>query len=208
MSRKRSGFAITSVRGGGAGSDPEAEHAEPGAPGPSRFRLVRLPAAGETLRRGRWICRDFYEREAAGSVRVPLSLGSAPQRPAQPGPAQLPRSWGHDGREALPRPPPPPPHGHRPGGGTEGLSARLGLAGAGIGEDGSSSGVSAIDNKIEQAMDLVKSHLLLAVREEVELLREQIKELSERRAVLERENGALRAIATPQQLARLQPPPP
>uniref|UniRef100_A0A669QG78 TSC22 domain family member 4 n=1 Tax=Phasianus colchicus TaxID=9054 RepID=A0A669QG78_PHACC len=65
----------------------------------------------------------------------------------------------------------------------------------------SSSGVSAIDNKIEQAMDLVKSHLLLAVREEVELLREQIKELSERRAVLERENGALRAIATPQQLA-------
>lgn len=99
MSRKRSGFAITSVRGGGAGSDPEAEHAEPGAPGPSRFRLVRLPAAGETLRRGRWICRDFYEREAAGSVRVPLSLGSAPQRPAQPGPAQLPRSWGHNGRE-------------------------------------------------------------------------------------------------------------
>ncbi|OXB52056.1 UNVERIFIED_CONTAM: hypothetical protein H355_015647, partial [Colinus virginianus] len=72
----------------------------------------------------------------------------------------------------------------------------------------SGSGVSAIDNKIEQAMDLVKSHLLLAVREEVELLREQIKELSERRAALERENGALRAIATPQQLARLQPPPP
>ncbi|POI19171.1 hypothetical protein CIB84_017085 [Bambusicola thoracicus] len=57
-------------------------------------------------------------------------------------------------------------------------------------------------------MDLVKSHLLLAVREEVELLREQIKELSERRAALERENGALRAVATPQQLARLQPPPP
>ena len=39
-------------------------------------------------------------------------------------------------QQALPRPPPPPPHGHRPGGGTEGLSARLGLAGAGIGEDG------------------------------------------------------------------------
>lgn len=99
MSRKRSGFAITSVRGGGAGSDPEAEHVEPGAPGPSRFRLVRLPAAGVTLRRGRWICRDFYEREAVGSVRVPLSLGSAPLRPASPGPEQLPRSWGHNGRE-------------------------------------------------------------------------------------------------------------
>uniref|UniRef100_A0A8B9P0R2 Uncharacterized protein n=1 Tax=Accipiter nisus TaxID=211598 RepID=A0A8B9P0R2_9AVES len=56
--------------------------------------------------------------------------------------------------------------------------------------------------------DLVKSHLLLAVREEVELLREQIKELSERRAALERENGLLRALATPQQLARLRPPRP
>ena len=98
MSRKRSGFAITSVRGG-AGSDPEAEAVEAGTAGPSRFRLVRLPAAGETLRRGRWICRDFYEREAAGSARVPLSLGSAPSRPAPAGPAQLPRSWGHNGRE-------------------------------------------------------------------------------------------------------------
>ncbi|XP_005062302.1 PREDICTED: TSC22 domain family protein 4 [Ficedula albicollis] len=73
------------------------------------------------------------------------------------------------------------------------------------------SGVSAIDNKIERAMDLVKSHLLLAVREEVEALREQIRELSERRAALERENLLLRALATPQQLARLlslQPPGP
>uniref|UniRef100_A0A8C5JBS0 Uncharacterized protein n=1 Tax=Junco hyemalis TaxID=40217 RepID=A0A8C5JBS0_JUNHY len=50
-------------------------------------------------------------------------------------------------------------------------------------------------------MDLVKSHLLLAVREEVEALREQIRELSERRAALERENRLLRALATPQQLA-------
>ncbi|NXJ08077.1 T22D4 protein, partial [Odontophorus gujanensis] len=86
---KRSGFAITSVRGG-AGSETEPEPSEPGAPGPSRFRLVRLPAAGETLRRGRWTCRDFYERgTAAGTSRVPLSLGSAPPRPAPPGPALL-----------------------------------------------------------------------------------------------------------------------
>uniref|UniRef100_A0A8C2SQL1 Uncharacterized protein n=1 Tax=Coturnix japonica TaxID=93934 RepID=A0A8C2SQL1_COTJA len=53
-------------------------------------------------------------------------------------------------------------------------------------------------------MDLVKSHLMYAVREEVEVLKEQIKELNERRVMLERENGALRAIATPQQLARSQ----
>uniref|UniRef100_A0A8B9J0R6 TSC22 domain family protein 4 n=1 Tax=Amazona collaria TaxID=241587 RepID=A0A8B9J0R6_9PSIT len=62
------------------------------------------------------------------------------------------------------------------------------------------SGVTAIDNKIEQALELVKSHVLLAVREEVELLREQLKALRERGAALERENGALRALATPQQL--------
>uniref|UniRef100_A0A671M3T9 Uncharacterized protein n=1 Tax=Sinocyclocheilus anshuiensis TaxID=1608454 RepID=A0A671M3T9_9TELE len=42
--------------------------------------------------------------------------------------------------------------------------------------------------------DLVKSHLMLAVREEVEVLREQIKELSERNAELERENYILRAL--------------
>ncbi|XP_054168444.1 uncharacterized protein LOC128965720 [Oppia nitens] len=35
----------------------------------------------------------------------------------------------------------------------------------------------AIDNKIEQAMDLVKSHLMFAVREEVDVLKERIKEL-------------------------------
>ncbi|CAB1334564.1 unnamed protein product [Coregonus sp. 'balchen'] len=59
---------------------------------------------------------------------------------------------------------------------------------------GSSSSKIAIDNKIEQAMDLVKSHLMLAVREEVELLRKQINQLSERNAQLERENYILRAL--------------
>ncbi|XP_069812091.1 TSC22 domain family protein 1-like [Dendropsophus ebraccatus] len=61
----------------------------------------------------------------------------------------------------------------------------------------------AIDNKIEQAMDLVKTHLLFAVREEVEALRDQIKDLTERNSVLEHENGLLRTLATPQQLAEL-----
>lgn len=64
-------------------------------------------------------------------------------------------------------------------------------------ESGSSNSMIAIDNKIEQAMDLVKAHLMLAVREEVEILREQIKELSERNAQLERENYILRALKDP-----------
>ncbi|KAM8747821.1 TSC22 domain family protein 4 isoform 1-T6 [Acanthopagrus schlegelii] len=63
------------------------------------------------------------------------------------------------------------------------------------GDDSSSSNsLIAIDNKIEQAMDLVKSHLMLAVREEVELLREQIRELQEKNQQLERENHILRTL--------------
>ncbi|KYO24014.1 TSC22 domain family protein 1 isoform A [Alligator mississippiensis] len=74
------------------------------------------------------------------------------------------------------------------------------------GEDESSSGASvvAIDNKIEQAMDLVKSHLMYAVREEVEVLKEQIKELIEKNSQLEQENTLLKTLASPEQLAQFQ----
>ncbi|XP_047443659.1 TSC22 domain family protein 4-like [Mugil cephalus] len=58
----------------------------------------------------------------------------------------------------------------------------------------SSNSLMAIDNKIERAMDLVKSHLMLAVREEVELLREQIRDLQERNHQLERENDILKTL--------------
>uniref|UniRef100_A0A0M3IFJ0 Uncharacterized protein n=1 Tax=Ascaris lumbricoides TaxID=6252 RepID=A0A0M3IFJ0_ASCLU len=42
---------------------------------------------------------------------------------------------------------------------------------------GGTSQMVAIDSKIEQAMDLVKTHLMFAVREEVEVLRAKIIEL-------------------------------
>uniref|UniRef100_A0A3B3BKG7 TSC22 domain family member 2 n=1 Tax=Oryzias melastigma TaxID=30732 RepID=A0A3B3BKG7_ORYME len=73
------------------------------------------------------------------------------------------------------------------------------------GEEDSASGTNivAIDNKIEQAMDLVKSHLMYAVREEVEVLKEQIKELYERNSVLERENAVLKSLANSEQLSQL-----
>ncbi|KAJ8003342.1 hypothetical protein DPEC_G00147330 [Dallia pectoralis] len=73
-------------------------------------------------------------------------------------------------------------------------------------EEDSSSGSSlvAIDNKIEQAMDLVKSHLMYAVREEVEVLKEQIKDLIERNSQLEQENLLLKTLASPEQLAQFQ----
>ncbi|XP_030030818.2 protein bunched, class 2/F/G isoform isoform X2 [Manduca sexta] len=72
-------------------------------------------------------------------------------------------------------------------------------------DDESASGTSAvaIDNKIEQAMDLVKSHLMFAVREEVEVLKERIAELMERINQLEVENTYLRAHASQDTLAQL-----
>ncbi|CDQ56271.1 unnamed protein product [Oncorhynchus mykiss] len=72
-------------------------------------------------------------------------------------------------------------------------------------DEDSASGASvvAIDNKIEQAMDLVKSHLMYAVREEVEVLKEQIKELFERNSMLERENAVLKSLANSDQLSQL-----
>ncbi|CAN9497899.1 unnamed protein product [Ophioblennius macclurei] len=85
------------------------------------------------------------------------------------------------------------------------LTAPAGLKTVDGEEDGSSgASVVAIDNKIEQAMDLVKSHLMYAVREEVEVLKEQIKELIERNSQLEQENTLLKTLASPEQMAQFQ----
>uniref|UniRef100_A0A8D3DZG7 TSC22 domain family protein 1 n=2 Tax=Scophthalmus maximus TaxID=52904 RepID=A0A8D3DZG7_SCOMX len=76
------------------------------------------------------------------------------------------------------------------------LSSVLGKESASVRLDNSSSGASvvAIDNKIEQAMDLVKSHLMY----------EQIKELNERNTQLEQENNLLKTLASPEQMAQFQ----
>ncbi|XP_078736310.1 uncharacterized protein LOC144950124, partial [Lampetra fluviatilis] len=98
------------------------------------------------------------------------------------------------------------------GGGVDGAAVAVAMPSSGVAqgavgtaEDDSSPGASmvAIDNKIEQAMDLVKSHLMFAVREEVEILREQIKELVDKNSHLEQENQALRGLANPEQLQEL-----
>ena len=54
------------------------------------------------------------------------------------------------------------------------------------------------------SQDLVKSHLMYAVREEVEVLKEQIKELIEKNQQLEMENAYLKSNATPDLLKQLQ----
>ncbi|KAK5980024.1 hypothetical protein GCK32_000125 [Trichostrongylus colubriformis] len=52
---------------------------------------------------------------------------------------------------------------------------------------------SAIDSKIEQAMDLVKTHLMFAVREELDVLRGKITELESNIFRLETENAVIKA---------------
>jgi len=69
----------------------------------------------------------------------------------------------------------------------------------------SASGASqgSIDNRIEQAMDLVKSHLMSAVRSEVEELKDKISKLEETVTLLSRENEVLRANVAPEVLASI-----
>ncbi|KAF2360925.1 TSC-22 / Dip / Bun [Trinorchestia longiramus] len=55
-------------------------------------------------------------------------------------------------------------------------------------------------------LDLVKSHLMFAVREEVDVLKERIGELMERINHLEYENTVLRKYASPETLQQLQHP--
>ncbi|KAM9834535.1 TSC22 domain family protein 4-like isoform X1 [Syngnathus typhle] len=193
-----------------------------GASASSRFRLVRLAGGGtggrghgDTYGRGRWMCTDFTEGlkrvmdsmrhaqslESLESVRGAVHSPSQPIRdgetvgklvPSPPSPLHLASNVGGQSVLRLSRSQPssPPP------------TLTLIPTPATFSLDNSAAfslptdiSVVAIDNKIEQAMDLVKSHLMLAVREEVELLREQIRELQERNQQLEAENRALRAQA-------------
>lgn len=58
--------------------------------------------------------------------------------------------------------------------------------------------------------DLVKGHLMFAVREEVEVLKDQLKALWERNSELQRENALLKSLAglsapySPQQVQQVQ----
>merc|ERR1712223_2185388 len=67
----------------------------------------------------------------------------------------------------------------------------------------SGAGQGTIDNRIEQAMDLVKSHLMSAVRSEVEELKDKIVKLEDNLQTCQLENSYLRTNATPEVLATM-----
>uniref|UniRef100_A0A8C4QYV0 TSC22 domain family protein 1 n=1 Tax=Eptatretus burgeri TaxID=7764 RepID=A0A8C4QYV0_EPTBU len=181
-----------------------AVHPPSHPPSSSRFRVVRL----DPFRRGRWTCTDFHVGGAAGPLLVsPEQLGGSTATTTIPPTPSAELALGLSSPGFLPLSTSPM------------LTAQPLLLPVSLPtcsnpafplhtlgcEDGSSgASVVAIDNKIEQAMDLVKSHLMYAVREEVELLREQIKDLLERNVHLEQENRLLRRLASPEQLQKLQ----
>ncbi|XP_074839111.1 TSC22 domain family protein 4 isoform X2 [Carettochelys insculpta] len=197
----------------------------------SRLSPPLLRRAGaHGLPPGLGLARPALPRSLGGSERTPagaaLGHGAALEPGAGADELLLPECVARrvhrevEGRHQAPthssRPSSPAPPSFRDGSpiqkGSDPLGARLSLARSMFAmgghqdsdDDSSGSSMIAIDNKIEQAMDLVKTHLMLAVREEVEVLREQIKELAERNAALEWENGLLRALASPEQLAQVQ----
>lgn len=67
----------------------------------------------------------------------------------------------------------------------------------------SGAGQGSIDNRIEQAMDLVKSHLMSAVRSEVEELKDKIAKLEDNLQTCQMENSYLRTNTTPEVLANM-----
>ncbi|MEE6525105.1 hypothetical protein FKM82_024925 [Ascaphus truei] len=62
----------------------------------------------------------------------------------------------------------------------------------------------AVSRRLVAALDLVKNHLMYAVREEVEILKDQIKELVEKNSQLEKENCLLKNLASPEQMEKFQ----
>uniref|UniRef100_A0A0B7B0Z9 Uncharacterized protein n=1 Tax=Arion vulgaris TaxID=1028688 RepID=A0A0B7B0Z9_9EUPU len=65
---------------------------------------------------------------------------------------------------------------------------------------------STDDNLFLKKLDLVKRHLMYAVREEVEILKQQIGEMMDRIGQLEYENTLLRSEAKPETLSKLLQP--
>ncbi|XP_077598125.1 TSC22 domain family protein 4-like isoform X1 [Stigmatopora nigra] len=192
-----------------------------GTGAPSRFRLVRLAGGGagvrgrgDTYGRGRWTCTEFKEGRVVDGVRNALSLESLE---SIGGAARLVSQTVETGEPPVGSS--PSDSAARPQKQVVSISAQLAprhadlvgperrlrftarhqvalanhkVVGSPSNSISSVHSAAAIDNKIERAMDLAKSHLMLAVREEVELLREQIRELQDRNQQLEAENRHLR----------------
>lgn len=132
-----------------------------------RFKVVKL-VSSQPYSRGRWTCFDYNDENQQNTIN---QINIAKHVPAN---------------KIL-------PNGHPDNNMTLCSDHNSNPAANNAGTDQSE---VAIDNKIEQAMDLVKSHLMFAVREEVDVLKERIKEL-------ESDIQILKAHATPETLALL-----
>lgn len=178
-----------------------------------RFRVVRLDSRGRYTR-GRWTCIDLPSEvgslgvglrrvmmidslrhahsleslELIGREREKGAVHSGPTSPTTHQPDHTPREHkprplhlrtdAQSFRQCRSQPSSPPPS----------LNHAL------FNTAHSSSCGSSIDTKIEQALDLVKTHLRMAVRDEVQVLRETIKDLQNQNQLLQQENRILKTI--------------
>ncbi|KAJ6223826.1 hypothetical protein RDWZM_002371 [Blomia tropicalis] len=153
-----------------------------------RFKVVKL-VSSQPYTRGRWTCFD-YNDENQNTINISKHV---------PANKILPNGNVIDNANIVGGGVPPGVAGnitdHNNVGGNNMVSGGTTTNGSTQPGTDNTSEV-AIDNKIEQAMDLVKSHLMFAVREEVDVLKERIKEL-------ESDISILKAHATPETLALL-----
>lgn len=144
-----------------------------------RFKVVKL-VSSQPYTRGRWTCFD-YNDENQNTINISRHVPVNKIHPNGHGDGGVMNVSDHNCNNM-----------NSTENGAAGGAAQTGAVGNGGGDQAE----VAIDNKIEQAMDLVKSHLMFAVREEVDVLRERIKEL-------ENDIQILKAHATPETLALL-----
>lgn len=216
MSKRRRGFHITCVRSEPIGqSESSIRRPQSHDALGHRFRVVRLNSRGRYTR-GRWTCIDLPQEVGTlgvglrrvmmiDSLRHAHSLESLELigreqekevvRSGPPSPTVTTHRSGHAPRQHKPCPlqlrtdaqnlrlcrsqPSSPPHS---------LNHSL------FSSAHSSSCTSSIDTKIEQALDLVKTHLRMAVRDEVQVLRETIRDLQNQNQLLQEENRILKTI--------------
>ncbi|PIO75485.1 TSC-22/dip/bun family protein [Teladorsagia circumcincta] len=157
---------------------------------PSRFRIVPLESK---YKRGRWNCFDYYDKDTVSKppkARAPDTAAtrqtSSSQRSNRPARKVTDERLQRGLESSL------APHKTRS---RINSTTKRDLLTSAVGSNNGMGqpSTSAIDSKIEQAMDLVKTHLMFAVREELDVLRGKITELESHIIRLETENAVFKA---------------
>ncbi|CAJ0919047.1 unnamed protein product, partial [Mesorhabditis belari] len=190
-----------------------------------KFKVVPLSGA---YRRGRWQCTDFADQEIPLEIADSVALLMSDESKASSRCSEIQEIIDVEESTTLvvtsviPHPPTPPSRSRIALdedskieiGGTNSISPASNRASvdshmvdesAPDSSDPTNDGT--IDIKINQVLDLVKTHLTFAVNEEVERFKQKIAELKDKTKLLEAENEFLRKHAPQDVLDKLPLPP-